>query len=54
MYNPKFKEFYATCLSIQNKHADEISTFKTKWVELKDSEGEVYQIVPIFDITYKG
>jgi hypothetical protein len=54
MYNPKFSEFYRTVQSIQNRHSEEILTFTTRWVELKDDEGNVYQLVPFFDITYKS
>lgn len=54
MYNPKFSEFNRTVQSIVNKHSEELLTLTTKWVELKDDEGYVYQIVPVIDITFKS
>jgi hypothetical protein len=54
MYNPKFSEFNRTAESILKRHAEELLTFKTRWVELKDDDGHVYQIVPIYDITFKS
>jgi hypothetical protein len=54
MYNPKFSEFNKTVQSIVNRHSEELLTLKTRWVELKDDDGDVYQIVPIIDITFKS
>ena len=53
MYNPQFKETQLTVRYLVDKHHEDIEDFKLTWKELKDEDGDVYQIVPIFDITFK-
>lgn len=53
MYNPRFDEVNTTARYIISKYHDYLQTFKVTWKELKDEDGEVYQIVPVFDVTFK-
>jgi len=53
MYNPQFKEFNTTLKYLADKHCDYLQSISVKWQELKDEDGDVYQIVPLIDIKYK-
>ena len=53
MYNPKFQETLSMCESIARTHAGELQLMKLEWLELKDADGYVYQIVPLLDVVWK-
>ncbi len=53
MFNPQIKEVTMTLKYIADKYSDYLQSVKVEWKELKDEDGDVYQIVPIFNITYK-
>lgn len=53
MHNPRFLEVFKMVEHVANRHAGEIDTMKLEWAELKDQDGDVYQIVPLLDVVYK-
>lgn len=40
--------------TMANKHVGEMDRLTLTWAELKNPLGDVYQIVPLLDIVYKG
>lgn len=53
MYNPHFEKTLRMCENIARTHAGELQVMKLEWLELKDPNGDVYQIVPLLDVVFK-
>jgi hypothetical protein len=53
MYNPEFTKTIQMCQTIANSHVGELLTLDLEWKELKDADGQVYQIVPILRAKFK-
>lgn len=53
-FNPHFDLAYATLKQIVDKHADELEFISLDAVELKDEYGDVYQVKPVINISFKG
>ena len=53
MYNPRFDEVNKTVRYIVGTYHDYLQEMKVTWKELKDEDGDVYQIVPLYHVTFK-
>lgn len=53
MYNPHFLQVTQMCHDIAKAHPESLQTMKLTWLELKDVDGDVYQIVPLLDVVFK-
>lgn len=54
MFNPRFIEVTRMVDTIAKVHAGELDEMELAYTELKDPEGNVYQIVPYLRVLYKG
>lgn len=53
MYNPHFDKCINMCQDIAKAHIGELQTMSLSWKELKDEDGDVYQIVPLLNVKFK-
>lgn len=53
MYNPHFDKCISMCENIAKFHVGELVSMRLSWLELKDIDGDVYQIVPLLDVKFK-
>lgn len=54
MYNPHFLEVYKMVDGICKRHAGEMDVASLNWDEIKDTEGNIIQLVPSFEVVFKG
>ena len=54
MFNPNFVKVTNMCENIAKAHVGELEFMQLTWKELLDANGNVYQIVPLLDVTFKG
>lgn len=53
MYNPYFIRTHQMCRDLADAHYGEMKQLKLAWGEIKSPDGNIVQIVPLLDITFK-
>lgn len=53
-YNPHVLEVSRMFAEVFSKYSEEIDVATLDWKELKDSAGNVFQIVPVVQVVNKG